>query len=90
MVKEHADGKGIRVMGHHVIRTRKYPYVVGCKIFIPESQQHIALNPDTWPENVQCRIWEISPSWRKRNNYSDNYDKYDSGDRYYDQNKEHY
>ncbi len=72
IVKEHAWNKGIRLMGHRVVRTKRYPYVVGCKIVLPESQEYIALTPDTWPSDVVCRKWE--PAW-KRKGY-DNYEGY--------------
>ncbi len=72
IVKEHAWNKGIRLMGHRVVRTKIYPYVVGCKIMLPESQEYIALTPDTWPSDVVCRKWE--PAW-KRKGY-DNYEGY--------------
>ncbi len=64
IVKEHLWDKGIRLMGHRVVRTKRYPYVVGCKIMVPESQEYIALNPHTWPSDIVCRKWE--PAWRHK------------------------
>ncbi len=87
MIKDHAKQQGIRIMGHHIIRTKKYPYIVGCKIFMPENQQYIALNPDSWPEDIQCRKWE--PAWKRNNGgYNNGYsedkywDGYEDRDRY--------
>ena len=74
IVKEHAWNKGIRLMGHRVVRTKRYPYVVGCKIMLPESQEYIALTPDTWPRDVVCRKWE--PAWRRKG--YDSYEGYKS------------
>ena len=80
-VKGHAWDKGIRIMGQHVIRTKRYPFVVGCKILIPQSQQYLALAPDTWPEEVTCREWE--PAWKRAANNGYNND-YNNRDRFYD------
>ena len=88
IVKDHAWDKGIRIMGHHVIRTKRFPYVVGCKIVLPETQEYLALSPDTWPEEVSCRKWE--PAWKRNanNGYShrnynedSSWDSQDRGDR---------
>ena len=69
-------------MGHHVIRTKRYPYIVGCKIFIPESQEYLALNPETWPDNVTCRKWE--PAWKRNQGYSGGFgsDEWGQGQEY--------
>ena len=82
IVKDHARDQGIRIMGHSVIRTRRYPYVVGCKILMPETQEYLALTPQTWPADVECRKWETqsrrrwSPNggWNKDNNEREDWD----------------
>jgi hypothetical protein len=63
LVKDYARNKGIRIMGHHVIRFKTYTDTVGCKIFVPVSQQQQALNPDMWPSDITCRRWERPDVW---------------------------
>ncbi len=65
-VKEYASKRGIRVMGFHVIRYKACVDAVGCKIFVPESQQHEALVQDVWPQNITCRRWERPDVWQER------------------------
>jgi len=65
-VKEYASKRAIRVMGFHVIRYKACVDAVGCKIFVPESQQHEALVQDVWPQNITCRRWERPDVWQER------------------------
>ena len=98
MIKEHAKDKGLRVMGHTIIRTWRYPYVVGCKIVIPENQEYISLNPDTWPADVSCRKWEKQqPRNQRRNDRNTNYkpntrdgfwSDYEDNDNYYNKERD--
>ena len=89
IVKDHARDKGIRIIGHNVIRTRRFPYVVGCKIILPDAQEYRALTPDTWPSDVLCRKWDPQPrrkwnpngGWGKDNNQKEDWD--------YDQNNDY-
>ena len=68
IVKDYASEKGIRIMDYRVIRYRACKDTVGLRMSIPEAQQHIALNPDTWPDEMTCRRWEPNGvHWRKMN-----------------------
>ena len=51
-----------------------------CKIFMPESQEYIALNPETWPADITCRKWERQTSWNNKWN-----NRQDSGNDYHKQ-----
>ena len=82
MIRDHARDKNIRIMGHTVIRTKRYPYVVGCKILIPESEEYLALTPDIWGDMVECRKWEPQRSWKRWN--SEGHESYSDNDKYYD------
>ena len=53
-------------MSCRVIRNRYVMDVANCKIFIPESQEYIALNPSSWPDDVSCRRWIRDPPQRRR------------------------
>lgn len=66
MVKDYAGSKGFRIMGFQVIRYRTCDDAVGCKIFVPDAQQHQALNPDAWPRDITCRRWERPDVWQER------------------------
>ena len=57
-VKEHARLVNMRVMTADVIHNRYCDYIVGVKIRIPESQESLALEFDTWPDDIKCRRWE--------------------------------
>jgi hypothetical protein len=84
MVKEYAITKGIRVMSNRVIKNRYCHDSVGCKVLVPESQEHIALNPDTWPSQVSCRRWENQPpTYNRRDNRYWNRDRYASQEEYH-------
>jgi len=75
-VKIYAKNKGIRIMTIKAIRNRYCEDVIGCKIMVPESHEHIALNLETWPQSVHCRRWEQKPRRQGRYNereYTDNY-----------------
>ena len=67
MVKDHAMVNHIRIMWFRVIKYRACNDVVGCKIFVPESQEHLALDPSTWPSEISCRRWESQENWRRKN-----------------------
>ena len=72
-IKEHAKSKGLRIMSQKVIRNRYVEDVVGCKIIIPMSQEHLALTPGFWPDGIECRHWEhLPPSKNRRRNYGYN------------------
>ena len=67
MVRDHAKQHGIRIMMHRVIRNRSYQDMVGVQILVPESQQHLALAPSTWPDELKCRLWTRDPPRIQRN-----------------------
>ena len=79
-IKAFATSKGLRIMSHKVIRNRFVDDVVGCKITVPSSQEHLAITPGFWPTGIECRHWErMPPNWNKRSNNkyagrSDNWD----------------
>ncbi len=64
-VKDYATSVGIRVMHTHIIRNRFCDDVVGCKIRVPTSQVEKAITWDTWPDDIECRLWEkrTQPEW---------------------------
>jgi len=65
-IRDYANSKGIRVMGYHVIRYKTCNDAVGCKIFVPESQQNQAMDPQVWPRDITCRRWERPDVWQDR------------------------
>jgi hypothetical protein len=75
MIKDYAREQGMRVMKYKVIRYRACYDTVGCRIIVPESQEHIALDPQSWPSEVTCRRWEYRESWyrKKENRYNNRY-----------------
>lgn len=66
MVRDHCREKGIRVMMHRVIRHRGYQDMASVKLLIPESQEYLALAPDSWPDELSCRRWSKEPPQRSR------------------------
>ena len=66
LVKSYAAEKGIRIMNFRLIRYKKTLDTVGMRISVPESQEHIALNPGTWPNEMKCRRWEPAGVWYKK------------------------
>ena len=86
MVKDHLRQSGVRVMKFKIIRLRAVHDVVGCRIIVPQSQEHIPLNPDIWPDQyVKCRRGERAETYYKnRNNGYENewYEYKDNGQRY--------
>ena len=61
MIRAHARFNHLRIMSHKVIRNKYVWDVVGCKIVVPASQEHVALNPGFWPCDIVCRRWERLP-----------------------------
>jgi hypothetical protein len=61
MIRVHARQNNLRIMSHKVIRNKYVWDVVGCKIVVPTSQEHMALNPGFWPCDILCRRWERLP-----------------------------
>jgi hypothetical protein len=66
IVKDYASSRGIRIMGYHVIRYKSCDDAVGCKIFVPEAQLSMALDPDMWPSDITCRRWERPDIWKEK------------------------
>jgi hypothetical protein len=64
-VKLYAKSKGIRIMSIKIIRNHYCDDVVGCKMLIPECNEHVALDPQTWPDAITCRRWEDRPPRNK-------------------------
>ena len=72
MVKEYLRQNGVCVMKYKVIRLRAVYDVVGCRIIVPQSQEHVPLNPDIWPDQyVKCRRWERAEVYHRNNKNSD-------------------
>ena len=99
MVKEHCKEHGIRVTYYRVMRYRAASDVVGCRIVVPQSQEHLALSPHIWPANVEVRRWEAPAVWYKKNererypdrSYRDMNGGYKGEDeQYYSDNREDY
>ena len=65
MVKDYARKRNIRIMKFKIIRYRACCDTVGCRIIVPTSQEHKALDPSTWPTEVTCRRWERQAEWLK-------------------------
>ena len=58
---------------------------VGMRISVPASQEHIALDPSTWPNDMKCRRWEPPGVWHRKhqteNGYRSNaYSSYEGGE----------
>ena len=66
MVKDHAKRHAIRIMSYKVMRYRACNDVVGCRIFVPQSMEQLALDPKMWPSEIDCRRWENSEVWKKK------------------------
>jgi len=77
-VKQYANQRGIRVMNIKAIRNHFCEDVIGCRITVPESHEHIALGENTWPHSVCCRKWEQRPSRNSRYNRYENYTSHNS------------
>ena len=91
MIKEYVREKGMRIMKYKVIRYRACYDTVGCRIIVPESQEHMALDPQSWPSEVKCRRWESPESWYKNkpNRYNGGHYDNDNGyDRFEDKYEE--
>ena len=70
-VKEHLRLNCVRVMKFKVIRLRAVHDVVGCRIIVPQSQEHIPLNPEIWPDQyIKCRRWERAEEYHKNSKYT--------------------
>ncbi len=65
MLKEYCASQNIRVMKYRVFRFRSCYDTVACRIIIPESQEHLALNPKSWPNHVSVRRWQNREQWLK-------------------------
>ena len=68
MIKEHCSQHGVRVMKYRVFRFKACYDTVGCRIIVPESQEHIALDPKMWPADITCRRWKPHGDWSKERN----------------------
>ena len=89
MVKDHCKEKGIRVMKYRIFRYRAVYDTVGCRIIIPESQEHLALNPNTWPADVTCRRWKSAGTWIRERQAEQEKNKW-GDDNYRDSNRDEY
>ena len=88
-VKKYAQSKGIRIVNGWVKRNRHRSDMVGCKIWLPESQVNRAMNCNSWPPEVICRQWVSRPrghyeSGEQHDNYYQR-DTYDGSDSNYRQ-----
>jgi len=84
IVKDYAKQRNIRVMSTKVIRNKYVQDVVGCKLVIPQSQEHFVLAAEFWPHGITCRRWEANNKWyegRNNNIWSNSHgnDKADGG-----------
>ena len=84
MVREHCKQYGIRVMNYRIIRYKAVSDVLGCRITVPQSQEHLALEPSNWPEAVEVRRWEPAGVYYKKTDKDRDYDRHYSsrGDGY--------
>ncbi len=76
MIKEHVKTSNIRVINYRVIRFRRYKDTVGCRIIVPESEQHKVLDPNIWPLDIKCRRWESPLEFYKNKQWGSNYGGY--------------
>ncbi len=85
-IKDYCETKGIRVMQHRIFRFRTVCDTVSCRIIIPESQEHKALDPSTWPEMIEVRRWKSKEDWDKERpsyrKYGNNWDNETYGRRW--------
>ena len=63
MIKEHCNTQEIRVMKYRIFRYKACYDTVGCRIIVPESQEHLVLDPQMWPDGIVCRRWKPAGSW---------------------------
>ena len=75
MIRCHSSFIDLRIMSVKVIRNRYCDYVVGCRIKVPEAQEQIALNEESWPDEVSCRRWEMYPEKFQQQRQDQGYDK---------------
>ena len=57
-VKDYANECDIRIVTADVVHNRYCDYIVGVKIRVPASHVDLALEFDTWPDDIKCRKWE--------------------------------
>ena len=57
-VKDHSREVGISIMTVDVVHNRYCDYIVGVKIRVPISHESLAMEFDTWPDDIECRKWE--------------------------------
>ncbi len=81
MIMSFCESKGLRVMKYRIFRYRSVYDTVGCRIIVPESQEHKALDPDIWPDKIVVRRWksreeydrERQPDWTEDAYYNRGY-----------------
>ena len=65
IVKAHATTKCVRILSSRIIHNRFDDGIVGCKITIPESDVEFACSKSFWPENVECRRWNVKGTYER-------------------------
>ena len=58
-------------MKHRIFRFRSCYDTVACRIIIPDSQEHIALNPQAWPTDINVRRWQSPHQWAREKQIAD-------------------
>ena len=57
-VKAYASAHGLNIMNVYIVYNKFCFNLVGCKISVPESDKMKATQPDFWPSEITCRVWE--------------------------------
>ena len=81
MIRTHARSNNVRIMSHKVIRHNYVWDVVGCKIVVPASQQHMVLTPGFWPQEIECMDWERLLPRKQHSQQYHPYSDYSSSDK---------
>ena len=58
-VKSHGKSQGLTVISAKVVTNRYRSDMVGCLIRIPESQVDKAIHTNTWPDQIEARLWGV-------------------------------
>ena len=64
--KQYGSTHGVSIVRAYIEYNWYNDYVIGIKIYIPQSHKDKALSPDFWPSEITIREWKVNDNPRTK------------------------